>query len=432
MHVAAVLCAVLDLQPGAAAKIEAAVALVMRDRHIAGLSLGLIRDGHVLYERGYGERDVARHRSVDAGTPFRIGSVTKSFTAVAVQQLAQAGKLPIDDSLSHFVSFPNAQAVTIRELLQQTSGIPSYDEAPGFDRLAARAYTAGDLLGYVRSQPLAFPPGTQWGYSNTNYVLLGEVIERASGMPYTAYLQRHIDEPLHLEATSYGDQLAQSAALGYTLNDAMLAPAPVISATATFSAGGLASSIPDLLAFDDGLLAGRLLDAQHTAQLFTPATFADGSHDRYGMGFFLGRLDDDSVVAYHDGHVPGYSALNLLEPATHTALAILTNADEIDLLPLARDVLAVLEKPTGESQTRGIGPAQNENARITERVRDLVSRTLVPHGSIRDVLFTGRERAGETIVDRYRVLCSDGTAWTVEIGYDGQERIDSLSILPAT
>lgn len=311
-------------------RIDRAAAIVMRAQHVPGLSLGIERDGSILYARGYGMRDASLHLAADERSVYAIGSISKQFTAAAVRRLAARGRLSLDAPLREYVpGYTAAANVTVRELLEQTSGIPSYDEQPQFDRYAERAYTPQQLVAYVENLPLAFAPGTRFAYSNTNYVLLGQIVERASGEAYDRYVQSELLAPLGLAHTTYGLPQAGDVATGYTWKDGAQAPVPPQDPSALFAAGAYASNVPDLLAWCAALVRDGTVLQDDPAQA-------------YGDGFYFARIDG-RPVAYEPGYVNGFSSLDLVDLRTGLALVILANAQSVDLVPLSIDLLRAAE-----------------------------------------------------------------------------------------
>ena len=294
--------------------VEHAVRLVMRTQHVAALSIGIERDGRTLFEAAYGTADLGRGTPAGVRTIYRVGSLTKPFTARAVEILAAQRRLTLDDPVARYVALPWNAPVTIRELLEQRSGIPSYSDDPSLDPQGT--YTPQQLLDAIGGKPLDFPPGAQFEYSNTNYTLLGSVIERASGMGYGAFLDRTILTPMHLRDTRYGD--APAEARGYA-TDTLHLPVPRSSLSYAYAAAGITSNVPDLLHF-----------------------LRSAAEPYYG---FLQADMSGKRVVYASGFVPGYSAFEMIVPQTHDAAVILTNADKTDLIPLAQDVLGALEAP---------------------------------------------------------------------------------------
>ena len=240
-------------------RIDAIVAQVMQREHIAGLSLGIARRGVPLYLRGYGERDVARHLAPDGYTVYAIGSLTKQFTAALVLQQTAHGSIALDAPLQRYLPqiVAPAGAVTIAQLLGQTSGIASYTERSRAEiaSLAATNPPPERVWQLVASKPLAFLPGAQWQYSNTNYLLLGMTLQSASGLSYSQLLGRNVIAPLRLESTAYGlPAFAQNVAQGYTWRgDFESVPMNQGIIDVAFSAGGVTSNAPDILTWLEAL-----------------------------------------------------------------------------------------------------------------------------------------------------------------------------------
>jgi CubicO group peptidase (beta-lactamase class C family) len=297
----------------ARASVDDAVRLVMHTQHVAGLSLGVAHDGKTVYERGYGWSDLGTRSHASAQTIYRIGSLTKSFTAAAILDLQRQGRLSLDDPVKRFVpSLPWDGDITIDDLLAHESGIPSYSDVDSLDRHGA--YTPQQLIDAVSSKPLLFEPGKSWSYSNTNYVLLGMVVERASGVPYALYLQNAVVDPMHLFRTRYGDQPHE--AHGYA-RDTLNMPVAPSSTSFGYAAAGLSSNVPDLL---------RWMNAAQPPY----------------YGFFTAHMYGYEVE-YATGSVNGYSALALIAPSRRDTIVILTNADELDVIPLGKSIFETLE-----------------------------------------------------------------------------------------
>lgn len=308
MH--AVLLAVLFRTAAA----EGAIRLVMRTQRVAGLSIAVAHEGRLLYSRGFGYADLSRRTPADSNTVYRIGSLTKSFTAACVIRLEQQGKLSAGDAIGRYVDVPWTATITIDDLLAQRSGIPSYSDVPALSR--SEAYAPAQLIAAIASQPLLFQPGTQYAYSNTNYVLLGMAVERVTGTPYGEYVQSQILDPLGLTHTRYGDQPRE--ARGYA-RDTLNAPVARSSTAYAYAAAGMTSNALDLVRW--------LQSVPNPYYGFSPAQL-------YGYD-----------VYFASGTVDGYSSFALIDPRTSDQLAILTNADALDLAPLAMDVFAALEPP---------------------------------------------------------------------------------------
>jgi CubicO group peptidase (beta-lactamase class C family) len=307
--------------------VDDAVRLVMRTQHVAGLSIGIVHRGEIAYERGYGWSDLGKRSPARVQTIYRIGSLTKSFTAAAILTLVREHRVSLDDPVSQLVpSFPWRGEITVNDLLTHRSGIPSYSDIDALDR--HRSYTPEQLVAAVASQPLLFEPGELWSYSNTNYVLLGTIVERRTGMPYQTYLQNAVLDALRLQHTKYGDQAGE--ARGYA-RDILNMPVAPSSTSFAYAAAGLSSNVPDLL---------RWLN------VVQPPYY----------GFFTAHMYGYETV-YATGSVNGYSSFAMIVPQTHDSIVILTNADELDLIPLAKSVFAALEPPKTDASFRSAVPA---------------------------------------------------------------------------
>lgn len=379
--------------------IEDAVNAVMHAQHVAGLSIGVVRRGEPVIERGFGFADLGRRTPAQAQTVYRIGSLSKSFTAAAILALQRDGRLHVSDSAAEYVDpFPWPHEITIGELLTQRSGIPSYSDTP-LDRRAA--YTPTQLIDTVASQPAAFSPGTSFAYSNTNYVLLGMIAQRASGVPFSTYLQSAVIEPAQLTHTAYGDRPGE--ARGYA-RDTLHLPVARSSVSYAFAAAAMTSNVPDLL--------------QWIALRQQPY-----------YGFFEADIYGYRAL-YATGNVDGYSALALFAPEERDAIVILTNADTLDLLPLAKSVFAAIETPQPQTYAHGFQPAENENPQITAQVRAYLERTMPSAGKTTSLEFTSREIDRAETKDLYRVTFSDGTRIDITVRYSADSQINGFTLQP--
>jgi len=215
-------------------------------QHVAGPSITLARNGSIVYAHGFGARERDGTHAVDAVTIFPIGSLTKQFTAAAVELLALDGKLSIDAPLAAYVPHaPHAREVTLRELLQQTSGLANYTAQPTFSAVAASTtVTPHDLLALVANEPLGFVPGTRFEYSNTNYVALGAVIEAVAKKPYADVIRDRIARPLALRTLTFGPP-----------SDAPNVVRTPWTPQATYAAGALYVSPADLVRWNEAFSA---------------------------------------------------------------------------------------------------------------------------------------------------------------------------------
>jgi CubicO group peptidase (beta-lactamase class C family) len=265
--------------------------------------------GAVAFRGAYGAADAATGAQVTPATRFRIGSVTKPFTAVAVMLLAERGKLAVTDPVCKFVEpCPAAWApVTVHHLLSHTSGIRSFTALDDYEKTMASATSPAETAARVKDLPLEFAPGTQYKYSNTGYVLLGTVIEKASGQSYPAFLKANVLDPLGMKDTGVetGDAVP-GLAVGYTraqaADPASLKPAQPIHMSVPFAAGAMYSTVGDLLKLDRAVASRALLKKDSWEKLLTPV------QGNYGYGWMVSRQPNGRTFVGHDGGINGFSS----------------------------------------------------------------------------------------------------------------------------
>jgi len=275
-----------------------------------GAAVGIIRDGQPVLMKGYGLSDVEKGTPITSSTIFRIGSLTKSFTAIAILQLEDNGKLRLDDPVAKYLpDFPHGGEIQIRYLLSHTGGVPdfvSYEE--------------------VKKMSLEFTPGTRINYSNTGYDMLGMIIEKASRQKYEEYLQEHIFEPAGMKHSGY-DRRAElpGRARGYLLDGKGAYTAIAAKDVAgAFAAGGLYSNVEDLGRWLQALGAGKLLRQELLQQASTPYQLTDGRQTAYGFGFMTGSYRGLREYG-HGGDIEGFNAYLMRFPKQNFAVIVLSN-----------------------------------------------------------------------------------------------------------
>ncbi|MFO0583255.1 MAG: serine hydrolase domain-containing protein [Anaeromyxobacter sp.] len=327
-----------------------------------GAAVIVVRRGEVILRRGRGLADVASRAPVTPDTPFRVGSITKGFTALTVALLAQDGRLALDARLSSRLPgwrTPDGDP-TIAQLLAHVSGVDS--TAPG--------------------DPLAFPPGTAYRYGNDAYLLAAEVVARTSGKPWAAFLRERVLAPAGLAATGF--EARPGLANGYVRGERGWAPAEAIDAAAHGAAGGLASTVDDLARLEGALLAGRLLARPAVDRLRTTVALTDGTPLRVGLGWSLGELLG-LPTAEHGGTVDGFAAYQLAVPSEQLFVAVLTNREAGEPLPAAVAAeLAML--------ALGVRPAPPTAVPVAAAALDACAGTYGPPGAPRHV-----RRAGDVL-----------------------------------
>ena len=290
------------------------------------LGVGVVEDGRLVYSRGFGYSNVARHLPVDAGTQFNIGAVTAQFTTAAVLLLVQDAKLKLDDRVTKYVpELTIAANVTVAELLQQTSGLPDYTTAPGIDPDQTHQVKINDLLAAVNKMQLSTTPGTTYAPNDFNFIVAGLIVERLSGVTLSDFFQQRIFLPLVMNETLYaGDTgISPSHAVGYTRTAAgKFQPARTPDPSWLLGARGVVSNVYDLAKWD--IEMPILLRVDALRDMYTPGGVAGPA--QFGMGWVIDRRGGKRFVWYN-GEIPGYRAINAVLPDDHIAVIVLTNAD---------------------------------------------------------------------------------------------------------
>lgn len=313
------------LTAAAAAKITAVGRNEVLSGRTAALAIAVVSDGQVVYSRGFGYANLAKHRAATAFTQFGIGQVSEEFTAAAILLLVQDGKLNLSDSVTKYVpELTAARGVTIAQLLNQTSGLPLY----GSLKTLGPPTRAAKFSAFVRAVNAAkadFEPGKKVEYNDLNYILAGEIVERVAGLPLSDFLQARIFQPLYMNASFYASDtdVSHDRAIGYTGYPKHLHPAKTWSSSRLAGAAGLVSTVGDLAKWDIAMPVLLRVDA--VRDMFTPSVV--GGQQAYGMGFVIDQRDGKRYI-WTDGSIAGFRAMNALLPDDNVAVVVLTNADD--------------------------------------------------------------------------------------------------------
>ena len=333
----AVILALLLAVPGLAqdvARMDQVVESYVANKTFMG-SVLVARGHEILLSKGYGSANLEWNIPNSPDTRFRLGSVTKQFTAASILLLEERGKLKTDDPVKKLM--PDAPAawdkITIFHLLTHTSGIPSFTGFPDYAAQEPFATTPDKLVARFRDKPLEFQPGEKWSYSNSGYVLLGYLIEKASGESYQQFVQENIFGPLGMKDSGYDSNSAiiPKRAAGYAPGKNGPVNAGFIHMSVPFSAGGLYSTTGDLLRWEEGLFGGKLLSAASLAKMTTPFK------DDYAFGLAVHTVSGHKVID-HGGGIEGFSTFLAYYPEdklTVVALANLNGAPDAIVTRLA-------------------------------------------------------------------------------------------------
>ncbi len=315
------------LPPALAARVDQLAKDQIHAGRTPGIAIGIVQSGKLVYERGFGFATLEKHVPVTPDTEFYVGGLTEEFTAAAILLLSQDGKLKLDDPVSKYVpEFKLAANVTIAQLLTQTSGLPNYADAPGLNVDQTKTIKPAEIFAAVdKMKPLA-APGLVYATNPLNYLLAGVIVEHASGVPLSDYLEQHIFIPLVMDHTFLaGDNgISPSRATGYTRSGRAFTAAQTWDPAWLGGYAGLVSTIDDLAKWDVEMPVLLRVDAVRT--IFTPAGSTGATH--YGMGWVADRRGGKDFV-WSNGEIPGYRAMNALLPTEHVAVIVLSNSDSL-------------------------------------------------------------------------------------------------------
>lgn len=302
----------------------------------------LSRNGQIVYSGGYGLAD-REHGAVNTPqTKFRVGSITKQFTSMAVMLLAEQGKLRFSDPISQHLPYSPAhwKDITVHHLLTHTSGLGNLAGIQGSLETTARLpLSVAELVETFRETPPEFSPGTSYRYSNSGYFLLGDIIERVSDVSYETFLQEHIFHPLAMVGSGYDryQTILPNRATGYCKQNGEWVRASYLDMGFPFSAGALYSTVEDLHRWDQALLAGRLISGEGHARMTTPTPLLTN----YGYGMEIGREAGRRTIS-HAGGINGFRANFVRYPDTPACVAVLCNSEEASFMSVTKALAAIL------------------------------------------------------------------------------------------
>ena len=310
------------------ARIDAIVGQVMADEASAGAAVEVVYKGQVVLAKGYGKANVELDVPMSEHNVFRIGSITKQFTAAAIMRLVERGKLKLDDDVGKLLPDAPLQGkhITLAQLLTHTSGIKNYTELKEVHGPLPLPKERLYLL--LKDQPFDFEPGQSWHYSNSNYYLLGLIIEKVSGRKYRDFLQGEVIARAGLKHTLYcdNDPIIPNRVEGYSPDGPRVKNAEPVDMSAPFAAGALCSTAGDLVAWAQALAGGKVVTPASYTKMTTPVKTADGKGPPYGFGLGLGNRDGHRRVA-HNGGINGFTSVLVTFPDDGLIVAVLANTD---------------------------------------------------------------------------------------------------------
>ena len=304
-------------------------------------SVLVARDGKPIVSKGYGMANIELSVPNSPQTVFRLGSITKQFTGMAIAMLQERGKLSVSDSVCKYVAdCPSAwKPITVKNLLTHTSGITNYTAFPDFAKTTISPITNAEMIGILKEKPLDFAPGEKFSYSNSGYYVLGEIIEKTSGKTYADFLQENIFTPLGMNDTGYDNPLTiiKNRASGYQRQSGEVINASYMDMTVPYAAGSLYSTTGDLLLWDQALYTDKLLTNKSLEESFTPLEGDSG----YAYGWGIGKKFNRKSIS-HGGGIYGFATDISRFPDDKVTVVVLTNIQGSPAGRVSNDLAAIV------------------------------------------------------------------------------------------
>ncbi len=332
------------LSPNIAGVMDTLIKEVFKENE-PGAAVLVAKDGKPVFRKSYGMASLELGIAIEPHMVFRLGSITKQFTAVAILMLYEQGKLDLDDEITQYLpDYPtHAHRITIYHLLNHTSGIKSYTNMLEWMQVMRKDMSVDELIDIFKNQPMEFAPGEKWNYNNSAYILLGAIIEKVSGMTYAAFLQENIFDPLGMTHSYYDmpGPIIPGRVSGYKVTADGFKNADYLSMTQPYAGGSLASNVDDILLWDEALYGEKLLNQETLQKAWTSGMLNNGDTLRYGFGWTVTEFDGAHIIA-HAGGVNGFRTDGLRLPEEHVYVIILTNIERAypDLLAYKLAALA--------------------------------------------------------------------------------------------
>ena len=303
-----------------------------------GAAVIVMRRGRVIYSAGRGLADAGAHRRITPDTVFRLGSLTKQFTAAVILQLVAEGRISLDDPIARFFpDYPRPGATaTVRQLLNHTSGIQSYTAIPGWmaGEGPARAHSTAEMIALFRDLPSPTPPGQVWAYNNSGYVMLGAIIEQVTGKAWHQVVAERITRPLGLTTIGYGVERESGPAMahGYTDQGGQVRPSRPIHMSVPHAAGALVGTVGDLARWSQALHHGRVVRPDLYRLMTSPTVLPDGRSQNYGFGLGMEHVRGRDSLE-HSGGIFGFSTYATYVPSEDLFVAVFANSDDAATAP---------------------------------------------------------------------------------------------------
>lgn len=308
-----------------------------------GITVLAAKNGAIIYHNAFGTADLEANIPMQTDHVFRIGSVTKQFTAIAILQLTEQGKINLQDEITRFIpDFPTqGHKITIEHLLTHTSGIQSYTGMKDFGKILSTDMTPVQLIDVFKNEPMRFEPGTKFEYNNSGYILLGHIIEIISGRSYGDYIEENIFKPIGMINSHYANpaRIIKNRVGLYSQGPEGYMNTPYLSMTIPYAAGSILSTVEDLYKWHQAVVNGKVVKKETLQLAFNPYRLNDGTTIEYGFGWGLGFIQGSRTIE-HGGAIHGAKSMTIYNPEHDVYVAVLANCDCIETEDIAARLAA--------------------------------------------------------------------------------------------
>ncbi len=410
---------------GAAAQsLEAQADQIMAAQYKAdgpGATILVAKDGKPVYRKAFGKANLELNVPMTPENVFELGSITKQFSAVAILMLMEQGKLSLSDEITKYIpDYPtHGKKITIHHLLNHTSGIRSYTDVPGFKKMARTDMTPMELINAFKNEPMDFDPGEKWNYNNSGYILLGYIIEKASGKSYENFIEENIFKRLGMTHSWYGSkgQVIPNRASGYQPAPGGFANADYLSMTLPYAAGSLMSTVDDMLLWSQAIHNNILITKENRQKAFTNYALNNGELVNYGYGW--GPNDINGIVSIeHGGGIFGYTTMGIYIPAENLYVIVLTNNTAVSPGDVAIKIAAL---------AAGKPYATKATAELTEtQLKKWTGIYEFDKGMLREISFeNGQLYSQRQGSNKMKLLATGPSAFTFDGGFTQYEFSES-------
>ncbi|MBK9014445.1 MAG: serine hydrolase [Saprospiraceae bacterium] len=295
-----------------------------------GIAALVSRNGQIIYKKAFGMANLELNTPMQLDNVFWVASIGKQFTAVAILQLIEQGKLNLQDEITKFIpDYPTqGNKITIEHLLTHTSGIHNFSGMPDPEKKLAFDCTPNEVIDFFKNLPMRFAPGTQWEYSNSGYFLLGYIIEIITGKPYSEYLEENIFKPLGMTNSLYANnkRIIKNRVGAYSIGDNGLVNSRPLNPIIIFSAGAIQSTVEDFYKWQQAIHSYKLVKKETLDKAFKRYKLTDGKETDYGYGWKLGYVYESPSI-WHGGGIEGFGATEIYLPKEDVFVVVFSNCD---------------------------------------------------------------------------------------------------------